>query len=147
MKLRTKKLQVKLPILILHYNWDGALTNPGPPFYPLLQVLEMSKRLLEYDPVTGISTWFDGDGHNGFKVAQTQDVQPILERNKRLANDESYKRKGIKEDWYHFATVPVTVLHEILMKYNLDWANKDDLPKIEKILQRDYKKLLTVSRV
>ncbi len=107
----------------------------------------MSKRLLEYDPMTGISTWFEGYGNDGFKVAQTQDVKKILDRNKRLANDGSYKRQGIKEDWYHFATVPVTVLHEILMKYNLDWANKDDLPKIEKILQRDYKKLLTVDKV
>jgi len=107
----------------------------------------MSKRLLEYDPLTGISTYFEGDGHNGFKIAQSQDVQKILDRNKRLANDTQYKRQGIKTDWYHFATIPVTILHEILQKYNLDWANNDDLPKIEKIIQRDYKKLLTVNKV
>ena len=107
----------------------------------------MSKRLLEYDPITGISTWFEGDGHNGFKVAQTQDVEKILEYTKTRANDGNYKRQGIKDDWYHFATVPVTVLHEILMKYNLRWDDKDDLPKIEKILQRDYKRLLTVDRI
>jgi len=107
----------------------------------------MSKRLLEYDPLTGISTYFEGDGHGGFKIAQSQDVQKILDRNKRLANDTQYKRQGIKTDWYHFATIPVTILHEILQKYNLDWANNDDLPKIEKIIQRDYKKLLTVNKV
>lgn len=107
----------------------------------------MAKRLLDYDPLTKTTTWFEGDGKDGFKICQEQDVQAILDRNQRLANDSEYKRRGIKEDWYHYATVPNTVLHEILMKYNLDWNNKDDLPKIEKVLQQDYKKLLTVNRI
>ena len=107
----------------------------------------MSKRLLEYDPLTKTSTYFESQGNGKFVIAQQQDVKAILEHNKRLANDTSYKRQGIKSDWYHFATVPTTVLHEILTKYNLDWNNKDDLPKIEKILQRDYKALLTVDKI
>lgn len=107
----------------------------------------MSKRLLEYDPLTKTSTYFESQGNGKFVIAQQQDVKAILEHNKRLANDTSYKRQGIKSDWYHFATVPNTVLHEILTKYNLDWNNKDDLPKIEKILQRDYKALLTVDKI
>lgn len=105
------------------------------------------KRLIEYDPLTKTQTWFEGDGGKGFKVCQTQDVESIINRNQRLANDRSYKQKGIKHDWYHFATVPNTVLHELLVKHNLDWNNKDDLPKIERVLQRDYKKFLTVDRV
>ena len=107
----------------------------------------MSKQLLEYDPITKTSTWFEGDGHNGFKIAQSQDVQAILDRNKRLANDTNYKRQGIKNDMYHFATVPVTVLHELLTKYGLDWNKDEDLPKIEKVLKRDYKALLTVDKI
>jgi hypothetical protein len=107
----------------------------------------MSKRLLEYDPITKTSTYFEGNGSGGFNICQSQDVQGILEQNKRLRNDSSYKRNGIKTDWYHFATVPTTVLHEILVKHHLDWSNKDDLPKIEKIIQRDYKALLTVDKV
>lgn len=107
----------------------------------------MSKRLLEYDPLTQTSTYFEADGSGKFLISQQQDVQAILKYTKRLANDSSYKRQGIKSDWYHFATVPNTVLHEILVKYNLDWNNKDDLPKIEKIIQRDYKALLTVDKI
>ena len=105
------------------------------------------KRLIEYDPLTKTQTWFEGNGGKGFKVCQTQDVEAIINRNQRLANDRSYKQQGIKRDWYHFATVPNTVLHELLVKHNLDWNNKDDLPKIERVLQRDYKKFLTVDRV
>ena len=107
----------------------------------------MSKTLIEYDPLTKTSTWFEGSHNGGFVIAQTQDVEAILEKTKRLANDSSYKQKGIKDDWYHFASIPTTVLHEILTKHNLDWANKDDLPKIEKIIQRDYKKFLTVDKI
>ena len=107
----------------------------------------MSKRLLEYDPLTKTSTWFDSDGTGAFKICQTQDIQHYLDAAKRLANDSSYKRQGIKSDWYHFAKVPNTVLHEILVKHNLNYNNKDDLPKIEKIIARDYKALLTVDKI
>ena len=102
---------------------------------------------MDYDPSTGIQTWFEGGGDGSFKIAQTQDVNKILESNKRMANDSEKKRKGIKSGWYHFATVPNTVLHDILIKYNLNFQDSNDLPKIEKILQRDYKKLLTVNRI
>lgn len=107
----------------------------------------MSKKLLEYDPLTKTHTWFEGNGDGSFKICQQQDVEAILKTTKRLANDSSYKQQGIKKDWYHFATVPTTVLHKILVKHNLRWDNKDDLPKIEKILARDYKALLTVDKI
>jgi hypothetical protein len=105
------------------------------------------KRLLEYDPLTKTSTWFEGENDGSFKIGQTQDVEAILKRNKQLRNDTNYKRDGIKSDWYHFATIPNTVIHEILLKYHLDINNKDDLEKIEKVIQRDYKYLLTVDKV
>jgi len=107
----------------------------------------MSKRLLEYDPVTKTSTYFEAIGSGRFLISQQQDVEAILKYTKQLANDSSYKRNGIKTDWYHFATVPNTVLHEILVKHNLDYNNKEDLPKIEKVIQRDYKALLTVDKI
>ena len=80
-------------------------------------------------------------------IEQVQDVEPILEYTKALANDRSYKQKGIKHDWYHFATVPNVVIMELKQKYHLDIFNKDDLKKIESVLQRDYKKLLTVDKI
>lgn len=108
----------------------------------------MTKRLLEYDPLTKTTTWFESDGSGkNVRICQQQDVEEVLKYTKRLANDSSYKRKGIKEDWYHFATVPTTILHEILNKHHLRWDRKEDLPKIERILQRDYKKLLTVDKI
>ncbi len=109
----------------------------------------MGKRLLDYDPLTGVKTFHEYD-HSSKKtyITQEQDVQKILERNKALANNSDYKRQGIKDDWYHFATVPNTVIVEWRTKYNLDISNKEDLPKIEKLLQSsDYSYLRTVNRI
>ena len=74
-------------------------------------------------------------------------MRGILDHNKRLANDSSYKQRGIKEDYYHFATVPNVVLMEMMEKHHLDWRRNEDLPMIEKLLSRDYKKLLTVDKI
>ena len=106
------------------------------------------KRLLDYDPLTRTQTFHEYDHSSGKTVIETvQDVRGILDHNKRLANDAAYKARGIKQDYYHFATVPNCVLMELLLKHNLDWQKTEDLPAIEKILQRDYKKLLTVDKI
>ena len=71
-----------------------------------------------------------------------------MERNQRLRNDKQYKRDGIKNDWYHFATIPAILIMEFKTKHNLDVFNDDDLPAIEKLLAGpDYSKFRTVSRV
>lgn len=107
------------------------------------------KRLLDYDRFTGIKTYHEYDEASDKTVISTErDIQGIIDRNKRLANCPEYKRGGIKNDNYHFATVPNEVLHEWLVKYNVDWTKKEDLPKIEKLLNsRDYCHLRTVDRI
>jgi hypothetical protein len=109
----------------------------------------MAKRLLSYDPITGVRTYHDYD-HDTKKtyITEEQDVEAILNHNKKLANDSSYKKQGIKDDWYHFATVPNTVLLEIMKKHNISIFNNDDLPKFERILQsNEYRYLRTVDRI
>lgn len=110
--------------------------------------MTVNSRILDYDPLTKTKTIHHYDSNTDKTHIETvQDVSSYLERCKRLANDTGYKRQGIKDDWYHFASVPNTVLVDLKAKYNLDWTNKDDLPKIEKVIQRDYKALLTVNRI
>jgi hypothetical protein len=106
------------------------------------------KKLLDYDPLTKTSTFHEYDHSTGKTQIETvQDVRGILDHNKRLANDSSYKQRGMKEDYYHFATVPNVVLMEMMEKHHLDWRRDEDLPKIERLLARDYKKLLTVDKI
>lgn len=105
----------------------------------------MSKRLISHNPHTGVSTWYQDGGI----VAQSQDVAPYLERNKKLQNDPSYKAKMLKGDeYYHYATVPAAGLLDMKEKYGLDWRIKEHLPRIEKLLaSREYAHFRTVDRI
>lgn len=64
------------------------------------------KRLLDYDPHTGVQTFHHYDHGTGItRIEEVQDVQKVLDQCKELANNPDYKRQGIKEDYYHFARV------------------------------------------
>lgn len=67
----------------------------------------MSKRLLDYDPVTGVSEYFVKNyGEKGFHIQTTQDVAPILKRNKQLKNDSPEHWRG---DMHHVASIPLVI--------------------------------------
>lgn len=74
------------------------------------------KRLLSYDPTTGISeTFVSGEG-DSFHVVSSQDVEPILDHNKRLQNTREKWRGDLRLE----ASIPLTML--------LDWAIRDGVP-------------------
>lgn len=106
------------------------------------------RRFLDYDPLTGITTHFSGSGDGKFEIMETQDVTSIIEHNKRLLNLDGYKRGGIKNGYYHFATVPNVVMHKIMKDHNVNPFNREDLPKIERILKsNEYRYLRTVDKI
>jgi hypothetical protein len=108
----------------------------------------MGKRLVSYNPVTGLQTNHVYDQSTGkTHIENVQDCSKIVDYCQKLANNSEYKRQGIKSDYYHFATVPNIILLELKQKYNLDWTKKHDLLAIERVLARDYRKLLTVNRI
>lgn len=109
----------------------------------------MSKKLLSYDPVTKTTEWHYYDHSNGKTYIKTeQDVKDILDINKRKQNSHNSSRFQKKGDYYHFASVPNTVLLDWKKKYYIDWNKKEDLPKIEKLLMsNEYKYLRTVDRI
>lgn len=64
---------------------------------------------LDFDPVTGITHWFDHDEMTQeTRITYTQDVQPILDYTRRLAS-ESATDRGIKEGWWKYAVIPAIV--------------------------------------
>lgn len=98
----------------------------------------MSKRILDYDPLTGIIDWFhDDDDPETFHVTQTQDVEPWVEHMKKLQNygggdGKSYWRSG--GDFRHEATVP----NIMLMK----WALEDGIPP-DKVYSDEFAQRIT----
>ena len=98
----------------------------------------MSKRLVNYCPYTQTSTWhyYDHSTDTTY-VEEVQDCQNIIDKNKRLANDSSYATRGKKSDHFHFATIPNSVIAKFKKDLNLDIFNRDDMKKIERLIQRD----------
>lgn len=105
-------------------------------------------KIFDYDPYTKTKQIFEGNGDGSFAIKQEQDCQRIIEFNKACQNTPELKRRGIKEDMYHFARVPNTVLLEWKQKYGIDWNRKEDLPRIEKLLMsNEYRYLRTVDKI
>jgi len=109
----------------------------------------MTKRLVDFDPHTQTSTfhYYDPSSKKTY-VETTQDAKSIIEFNKACQNSPELAARGKKADFMHFARVPNTVLMEWKTKYNVDYNNPDDMPKIERLLSsNEYKYLRTVDKI
>lgn len=104
------------------------------------------KRLLDFDPLTGVKTYHDYDHATQQTVIErVQDVQPFLDANKSLANDAGYMRKGIKQSWMHAATIP-NIVQEQWYKEGIDIFNKDHWRKVrQKLNSPEWKYLKTIN--
>jgi len=104
------------------------------------------KRLLDYDPLTGITQYFHYDETDGkWGIESVQDVEPFLDRNKARQNDENYSKNGIKNDFWHVAHIPNVVI-ERWLREGIDVYNKDHIKKVRaKLNDPDYRYLKATS--
>jgi hypothetical protein len=107
----------------------------------------MDRRLLSYDPLTGLYTYHSYDELTDQTVISYEaDSTPIIEKNKRLANDADYSKQGIKNDFWHAATIPVEVEVDWLINKGIDIYNPDDNQKVRELLRDpQYQYLKTTS--
>src|SRR3990167_1079544 len=82
----------------------------------------MAREFFEYDPLTGVTYETEQIGDTTI-LHTSQDLTPLLERNKRIAN-EGAKDKGIKESWWHYCDIPPVIYLE-LKKKGIDIHNPD----------------------
>lgn len=81
-------------------------------------------------------------------VERTQDVEPIIERNKALVNGHQAKRPHAgrySQTYNHVASIPLVVV-EKWMKEGIDFFNPDekDKRKIREYLNGEYSLLKTI---
>lgn len=92
------------------------------------------KRLLDYDPFTGVTHYFHYDEQTGdWGIESQQDCSQIIEANKILQNEDSYSQKGIKNEWWHVASIPV-VVQEKWLREGIDIFNKDHWHQVKRKL-------------
>lgn len=107
----------------------------------------MAKRLLSYDPHTKTSTWHDYD-HSTKKtyIIESQDVESYLKRNK-LEQSLGINNNN-KQEYKKIASIPNSVIMKLKAEHGIDIFNKDDLPRLERLLMSsEYKYLRTCDRI
>lgn len=92
----------------------------------------------EYDPVTNIRTDTAWDENaQEMTLIRTADVEPNLDRAKSLANEDEYRRLGIKEGWYHYAQLPPIVILQMRAK-GIDVFNRDHQKRMFEEINTNY---------
>lgn len=104
----------------------------------------MSKRLLDYDPVTGLKTFHDYDEiEDKTFISYEEDVEALLDRNKRLQNESS----GPLGDGVHVASIPPTVQMKWMIEYGVDLMNKGHMPAVKRLLNDPEWRYLKVRNI
>jgi len=105
------------------------------------------KRLLNWNPLSGERVWFQYDAHDDqMTITHEQDVTSALDYAHAKATNTSYSAKGIKEDWWHYAKVPNTVIVELKQKWGLDFFSEEDAPRVFQLLNTEYKRFKTTTK-
>jgi len=107
----------------------------------------MTKRLLDYNPLSGEKVWFEYGQHNDqMTITHEQDVSGILDYAHHKATNLDYTKKGIKEDWWHYAKVPNSIILEMKQKHGVDFFNQNDARRVFKLLNTEYKRFKTTEK-
>jgi hypothetical protein len=83
------------------------------------------RRFFDHDEFSGLTEWFIGTDE-GFIIETTQDVEPLIEANKRLWNNtEKHTKYG---EWTRIASTPFVILMELNKKgiLRMDGSILDD---------------------
>lgn len=110
----------------------------------------MSKRIVDYDPVSGISLYSDYDPVTDITtvIHEFDDLEDRLEYSKRLQNDNDYTKQGIKTGWWHYAHTPNALIHKWLVEDGINPYRKQDLGRwVEKINSREYRHLKMTTKL
>lgn len=104
------------------------------------------RRLVDHDPITGITTWHEYDSltretkiHSTFADAP---IDAVLRLNHYEANENDGWSPS--KEWRRAGRLPMSVIHWFLVKKGIDVFNKDHWPAVKKILNdSDYRKFRT----
>ena len=98
--------------------------------------------LLDFDPETGISHYFDYDNETDLsRITTVQDIEPLLEYNQRLRNERATDG-GIKAGWWLYAKIPAVVQLKMRAK-GIDINDPGSTKRIIQEINEHYPQLKT----
>lgn len=102
--------------------------------------------LFDYDDMTGVKTYFDYDPiKDQALLTYEQDVSGFLDRMNEIRNNPDISAKGIKEDWWHYCSIPPVIEME-LMKKGLYLHDKNHMKSILKEINSNYPYLKSTTK-
>lgn len=96
------------------------------------------KRLLRFDPFTGLSTYHAEEDGKDITYYE-QDIEPTLEWCQRLRNDESVWKDGVKKGLAPYAFVPDSIILKMLAEDGVNFYDKHQSHKVFHLLNTKYK--------
>lgn len=102
--------------------------------------------IFDYNPITGVTTHFDYCPINDeITLTSEQDCTSLIDYMTQLRNNEEYSKNGIKEEWWHYATIPAIVEIE-LRKKGLNIYDKNATKAILKEINQNYPALKATTK-
>lgn len=96
----------------------------------------MSRILLSSDPVNGIDQYHDYDEETDTSTfICVGDVEPVLENNKKLANDNDTTSRGIKNGWWRYASIPIIFQYKLLAEKGINVYKREDARRLSQVLE------------
>ena len=91
----------------------------------------MAKRVLSTDPLTGLITYHDYDPDTDTTyISYDADSSLILDANVAKQNAPEISKKGVKQEFLHYAHIPVDVQIDWLINKGVDVFNDDHVKKV-----------------
>src|SRR5882724_11995735 len=95
----------------------------------------MEGRLLDHDPITGISEFFHYDAQtDSAQIEYRQDVSKILEWNKERRVSAGKAKLQSKRDLLHYARVPVIAQYDMLFRHGVRFGDREHRKKVMALL-------------
>ena len=94
--------------------------------------------LFDYDPNTGVTQTFDYDPvTEDVRLTSTQNLDAFFEALKQKRNDPEAWKKGVKDEFAHYATIPPVIQME-LMKQGIDIHNPHQTKELIHAINTQY---------
>lgn len=104
----------------------------------------MARHILDYNPITKETVYFDYKDGDKLQITHTQDVTHIVEQATARRNDTEYSKDGIKHDMWHYARIPNVVMLEMKQKHGVDlFSGQIDWKAVFKCINAHYPWLKT----
>ena len=103
-----------------------------------------NERLLDYDPINGIKTYFSNTGDDFHFRYDFDSVTPEIEASKELAKTDDHWDDGMKKDMVHYAHIP----NSVLIRWHVDGVNINDARELIRMSNRpEWRYLKCVDKV